>query len=192
MRETTLFSPFGTDIDLAAGDMKEPDRKIERRASSMRGHYRDAEALEMLIRDGGDPLHYEVLEKDIPERYGHLRIAISKLQPGDVAGECFMTKGHYHEAAETSEIYLCLRGTGYMLLKTEDGRCEALDMRPNRLVYVPPYWAHRSINTGKEPLVSLCIYPGEAGHNYGDIERQGFPKRIFKVDAGVKIVDSDS
>jgi glucose-6-phosphate isomerase len=191
MMDAGLFTPFGTDIDLATGEMKEPDRRVERRASSMRGHYKDGEALEQLIRGGGDPLHYEVFEKDIPERYGHLRVAISKLQPGTVAGECFMTKGHYHEVAETAEIYLCIRGGGYMLLKTEDGRCEALAMVPNRLVYVPPYWAHRSINTGEQPLISLCIYPGEAGHNYGDIEKQGFPKRIFKVDGKVNIVGSE-
>jgi hypothetical protein len=40
--------------------MKDPDRRVERRASSMRGHYQDAEALEKLIREEGDPLHYEV------------------------------------------------------------------------------------------------------------------------------------
>ena len=78
-----------------------------------------------------------------------------------------------------------------MLLKTVEGLCEPEAMEPGRLVYVPPYWAHRSINTGDEPLVSLCIYPGEAGHNYGDIEKQGFPKRIFKIDGQVKIVSSE-
>ena len=191
MKDMRLFSPFGTDIDLTAGVMKDPDRRIERRASSMRGHYQDSAALEQLIRDNGDPLHYEVFEKDIPEQYGHLRIAVSTLQPGTVGGECFMTKGHYHEVAETAEIYLCLRGSGYMLLKTVEGRCEALPMEPGRLVYVPPYWAHRSINTGDESLISLCIYPGEAGHNYGDIEKQGFPKRIFKINGRVDILASD-
>jgi glucose-6-phosphate isomerase len=47
------------------------------------------------------------------------------------------------------------------------------------MVYVPPYWAHRSINSGNEPLISFCVYPGDAGHNYGDIKEEGFPKRIF-------------
>jgi glucose-6-phosphate isomerase len=42
-------------------------------------------------------------------------------------------------------------------------------MRRSRMVYVPPHWAHRSINTGNEPLISFCVYPGDAGHNYGDI-----------------------
>ena len=54
-------------------------------------------------------------------------------------------------------------------------------MKRDRMVYVPPNWAHRSINTSKdEPLISFCVYPGDAGHNYGDIEQQGFGKRIFE------------
>ena len=35
---------------------------------------------------------------------------------------------------------------------------------------------------GSEPLISLCIYPGGAGHNYGDIETEGFPRRICRID----------
>ena len=90
-----------------------------------------------------------------------------------------MTKGHYHTVAETAEIYLCIRGDGYMLMKTPDGKSRAELMVRNRLVYVPPYWGHRSVNTGAAPLISLCVYPGEAGHNYGDIEQEGFPQRVF-------------
>jgi hypothetical protein len=49
-----------------------------------------------------------------------------------------------------------------------------------QMVYVPPFWAHRSVNTGREPLVSFCVYPAEAGHNYGDIAGEGFPQRVFR------------
>jgi len=66
-----------------------------------------------------------------------------------------------------------------MLMKTADGQCVAEPMQRNRMVYVPPCWAHRSINTGDESLISFCVYPGDAGHNYGDIAQQGFPKRVF-------------
>jgi len=53
-------------------------------------------------------------------------------------------------------------------------------MTRGRMVYVPPFWAHRSVNVGRDPLVSFCVYPAHAGHNYGDIEVQGFPKRVFE------------
>jgi glucose-6-phosphate isomerase len=61
-------------------------------------------------------------------------------------------------------------------------------MARGRLVYVPPSWAHRSVNTGAEPLVSFCVYPAEAGHNYGDIEDQGFPKRVLRVKGEPQLV----
>jgi len=188
MDSTQLMAPFGVDVDLVDGVLREPDRVVVRRASDLRGYYVDETALERLIEEGGDPVHYEVYEKAIPEEAGQLVFCISKLLPGRVGDECFMTKGHYHTVAETAEIYLGIRGRGYMLLKAPGGACVAEPMRRHRLVYVPPYWGHRSVNTGDEPLISLCIYPGEAGHNYGDIEREGFPKRVFIRD-GQEVIE---
>jgi len=182
------MSPFGLEIDLIEGAMATPDHHAARPASVMRGYYADAAALERLIAEQGDPLHYETFEAQIPEKYGHLALCISKLQPGRVGDEYFMTKGHYHTVAGTAEIYLCLRGQGYMLMKTADGRCVAEPMTRNRMVYVPPFWAHRSINTGQEPLISFCVYPAEAGHNYGDIATEGFPRRIF-CRGGVEVIE---
>jgi len=183
---TNLMQPLGVNIDLIDAVMDRPDLHVPRPASVMKGYYADPAALERLIASG-DPLHYETFEKDIPQEHGHLVFCISKLQPGLVGEEFFMTKGHFHEAPEMAEIYLCIRGCGYMLMKTSrdgSGRsdCVAEPMVRNRLVYVPPYWAHRSINTGVEPLISLCIYPGGAGHDFDDIREHGFPKRIFKVE----------
>jgi hypothetical protein len=36
-------------------------------------------------------------------------------------------------------------------------------------------------------LVSLCVYPGEAGHNYGDILTDGFPRRVFRQGDQVRV-----
>jgi len=180
--------PFGLEINIQTGEMLEPERAVIRRASDMRGHYADAEALERLISGEGDPIHYEVFEKPVPETPGNLMYCISKLQPGLVGDEFYMTKGHYHAVRDTAELYLCLRGQGFMLMKMETGECVAEAMARGRLVYVPPSWAHRSVNTGTEPLVSFCVYPAEAGHNYGDIEDQGFPKRVLRVQGEPQLV----
>ena len=182
-----LLKPFGVELDLDEGCMLNPEEHLERKASDMRGHYADEQALERLIETGNDPLHYEVFEVPVPRKAGQLMYCISKLQPGLVGDECFMTKGHYHTIADTAEIYLCLRGEGLTLMKTSDGRCEAVKMQRGVMVYVPPFWAHRSVNTGDEPLISFCIYPGHAGHNYGDIEKEGFPKRVFMLNGEVTI-----
>jgi len=192
MTDRDLMRPFGIEIDLQTGDMLEPERTVVRRASDMRGYYADTEALERLIQEGADPVHYEVFEKPVPETRGHLMYCISKLQPGSVGQEFFMTKGHYHEVRETAELYLCLTGQGLMLMKTEAGDCAAEAMARGRLVYVPPRWAHRSVNTGDEPLVSFCVYPAEAGHNYGDIEQEGFPKRVLRVNGRPELVGGGS
>ena len=175
---TSFIEPFAVGIDLEKATMRKAKHHLVRRASDMRGHYADAAALEALVK-AGDPVHYEVFEVPVPEEYGHLMYCISTLRPGRVGAECFMTKGHYHTRVETAEIYLCLRGEGIMLMKTSDGKSRAERMSRGRMVYVPPYWAHRSVNTGREPLVSFCVYPAEAGHNYGDIETEGFPCRVF-------------
>ena len=178
VERTSFLEPFVVDVDVDTATMPEATNHIVRRASAMRGHYADAAALDELIRNG-DPLHYEVFETPVPEEYGHLMYCISKLQPGRVGNEFFMTKGHYHTVLETAETYLGLQGTGFMVMKTPDGTFNAQPISRGKMVYVPPYWAHRSVNTGDEPLVSWCVYPGEAGHNYGDIEDEGFPKRVL-------------
>jgi len=183
------MAPFSLDIDLAEGIMRNPTNHIVRRASDMRGYYADEAALDRLIEENGDPVHYEVFERPVPLDQGQLMFCISKLYPGRVGDEYFFTKGHYHEVLETAEIYLALCGRGYMLMKTpDDGLCVAEAMARGRMVYVPPCWAHRSVNTGDEPLISFCVYPGEAGHNYGDIESQGFPKRVYFRDGKEQIV----
>lgn len=189
MAHQPVMEPFGVSLDLVNAVMQEPDANLQRKASSMRGHYADAEALDALIAQG-DPLHYEVFEKTIPHDHGQLQCGLSKLQPGTVGDECFMTKGHYHTIAETAEVYLCLRGQGYMLMKTTDGQCRAEYMERGRVVYVPPYWAHRSVNVGEEPFISFYVYPADAGHNYGDIEDEGFPRRIYKRGGQVEILDN--
>jgi glucose-6-phosphate isomerase len=177
--ETSLINPFGVELDLEKGLMHRAQNHLVRRASDMRGYYADAAALDRLIAEKSNPVHYEVFEVPVPEEYGHLMFCVSTLQAGLVGQEYFMTKGHYHSVPNTAETYLCLRGEGYMLMKTSDGKCVAERMTRGRMVYVPPFWAHRSINTGvAEPLVSFCVYPAEAGHNYGDIATEGFPKRI--------------
>lgn len=182
------MQPFGVDIDLAEGVMDRSDRVITRKASDMLGYYADERALERLIDEGADPVHYEVFEKIVPPEQGQLALCISSLQPGLVGEECFMTKGHYHADPGTAEVYLGIRGAGYILMKTTGGERVLQRIMRNRLVYVPPHWAHRSINTGAEPLVSLCVYPAQAGHNYGDIEREGFQRRVF-VRHGKEIVE---
>ena len=184
-----MMQPFSSVIDRATGALTDPDNVYDRHLSAMVDMYEDAEAARAAMA-AGDPVIYKVYEKKLPEVAGELQWCMSVTLPGRIGREYYMTKGHFHQVRGTAEIYLCVRGTGYMLMETEEGETSAVEMRPEVAVYVPPFWAHRSVNTGDEPLISFCVYPGDAGHDYGAIETQGFRKRIVEIDGKPAIIDN--
>ena len=91
-----------------------------------------------------------------------------------------MTKGHYHRRPDTSEVYLCLEGEGCFLIQTEEGDFESIVIQPGVVAYIPPYRGHRMVNTGSKPFVFFAIYPGDAGHNYGDREKVVLSRSLSK------------
>lgn len=165
------------------------DHHIERRLSSLRNKFCDVRAFQALL-DSCDPLIYEVYENRRPEAAGELASGLSIVHPGRVGREYFMTKGHYHEVRDTAEIYYCIRGKGALLMENESGDTAVEELHPGRVVYVTPRWAHRSINTGDEDLVTFFVYPGNAGHDYATIDATGFRKRIFDEHGIPTIVDN--
>lgn len=182
----TVIDPFALALDLASGRLEPVTSRVERHISDMRGMYSDREA-ERVLAGGDDPLVYEVLQYDVPNESGQLILCTTVLHPGHVGDEYFMTKGHYHAKRETSEVYLGLRGRGILVMRAEE-RFATLDMAPGTAAYVPPYWAHRTVNTGDEPLIFFAVYSGDAGHDYGTIERDGFPRRVVRRANGVELV----
>ncbi len=63
-------------------------------------------------------------------------------------------------------------------------------MTPGSCVYVPGRYAHRSINTGSDPLVMFFVFRADAGHDYGTIETKGFRKLIIEKNGRPTIVDN--
>jgi glucose-6-phosphate isomerase len=140
--------------------------------------------------DAGDALIYEVYETKRPEVAGELLSGLSIVHAGRVGNEYYMTKGHYHSVRDTGEIYYCMRGEGVLLMENEDGETVVEEFRPGRVVYVTPRWAHRSINTGKDDLVTFFVYPGNAGHDYATIDTTDFRKRVIERDGAMAVVDN--
>lgn len=167
------ISPFAIELDFKRGVLRPCNNIVRRHLSDMRGMYVDEAATEEAI-EGGDPLLYEVYQYDVPFENGQLLVVTSIIQPGKVGGEYYMTKGHFHEKEETAEVYLGLRGRGYLLLESRAEEFKVLPVEPGTVTYIPPYWAHRMVNTGKEEFIFFGVYPADAGHNYGDIETRGF------------------
>jgi len=183
-------APFTFDVSIADAILSEYDNHIERRLSAMKGQFLDTEAYEAMLAED-DALLYEVYEIKRPEVAGELLNGLSIVHPGKVGDEYFMTKGHFHSVLETSEVYYCLKGEGAMVMETPEGEWAVEPLRPNSVLYVPPRWAHRSVNTSlTEDLVTFFVYPGHAGHDYGTIETQGFRKLVVERNGVPTIIDN--
>jgi glucose-6-phosphate isomerase len=166
------------------------DNHIVRTLSALKGQFLDQETYNQMLADE-DRLIYEVYEIKRPEVEGEMLMGISIVHPGKVGNEFYMTKGHFHSVLETSEIYYCLRGEGFMVMETPEGDTSVEALSPGKVLYVPPRWAHRSVCTSRlEDLVTFFAYPANAGHDYGTIERSGFRKLVVDGDNGPEIIDN--
>lgn len=182
--------PFSYRITLEEESMAEFDQHVVRTLASMKGQYLDEPAHAAILAQG-DPVLYEVYYIERPEVAGELITGLSIVHPGKVGDEYYMTKGHYHAVLETAEIYHTLRGEGLMLMESPEGDWAVEELRPGRVLYIPPRWAHRSINTsGQEDLVTFFVYPGHAGHDYSTIEQRGFRKLVVERDGRPTLLDN--
>lgn len=191
MKDNILMTlkSFGVMFDPTTG-MAGGRAPIRRRLSQMKGIFTDKKAFrEKIAHD--DALVYEFYDLGIPCAAGEIAFGTSILYPGRVGAEYFLTKGHFHEVLETAEVYYCLRGQGLMLMENPEGDWEAREMSPGAAVYVPPRFAHRSINVSDtEPLVSFFAFRGDAGHDYRTIETGGFRKIVVTKNGRPEIVDN--
>lgn len=180
--------PFSVYFSLNNG-LSDTAPSIKRHLSKMAGMYADDAALRELLREG-DPLLYEFYDLGVQEAEGNLAFGASIVYPGKVGDEYYMTKGHFHTILDTAEVYYCIGGQGLMLMENPEGDWKAEPFAPGRAVYVPGRYAHRSINTGTEPLITFYVFRADAGHDYGSIETKGFRKIAVERDGKPAIVDN--
>lgn len=111
----------------------------------------------------------------------------STVHPGDVGGEYFMTRGHFHAVRDRGEIYATITGEGMLVLMDEERRGWTEPMRAGSTHYVPGRIAHRVVNTGNVPITFLACWPSDAGHDYAAIDAQGFSLRVMRRDGVVRV-----
>lgn len=182
--------PFIYDVALPGGIPSQHDHHVVRKLSDMEGYFYDTASYSTLLAQGDITL-YEVYQILRPESSGELMNGLSILHPGKVGDEYFMTKGHFHRMLETAEVYYCLQGQGAMVMEDPEGHWAIEDLHPGRVLYVPPRWAHRSVNTGTDTdLVTFYVFPGHAGHDYGAIQGRGFRKQVIESEGCPKVVDN--
>jgi len=167
-------------MELKLGDFRvhfTENEKQVRRLADMRHFFSDKLSVEKILKSQ-NPLIYEVYAKESAEKDG-LSYAMTVIKPGDIGGEYYMTKGHYHKKP-TGELYLGLQGSGVLVLQDAKAVCKNAPIEPGAIVYVPPGSGHRSVNTGDKDLKFLAVYRNDSGHNYNVVEKEGFKQKIMK------------
>lgn len=153
---------------------------LTRRMSDMAGVFA-REDLRLAAAESDDPVVYTVVSSPVPELPRELPQSITTIRPGEVDGELFVTKGHQHPDPQ-GEIYLGLEGVGGLLL-FDGERTSYVEMTVGMIGYIPPHWAHRSVNVGTEPYKFLAVYPGSAGHDYQWVLDHGMGQRVYRAGA---------
>lgn len=175
--------PCAFPVDLESGLLKGSGTRYQKRLSDLGGLYADSAAFADMAARQGDEVVYEVTDHRPSDEAGDLITGVTRMSPGKVGDEYFMTRGHVHALADRPELYFGLKGHGLMLMESVDGQTRIVEVRPQVACYVPPYWIHRSVNVGSEDLVMLFCYPADAGQDYAVIQRSnGLRMRI--VDDG--------
>ncbi len=188
MNQFNWDTSFLVDFDIETGRSKTA-RATKRYLSEMKEMYFDARAVENIL-ENNDPLIYEFHELGCPERAGDLAFGTTIVYPGKVGKEYYMTKGHFHTVLDTAEVYYTLAGEGYMVMENPEGDTLEIPLSKNQAVYVPRRYAHRTVNTGNEPLLLFYTFAADAGHDYGTIETKGYHKLILEENGRAVVADN--
>ncbi len=152
----------------------------EKRMKQLNGVFADADAFKLL-----DPeqLVYTV-QSHLPVQEGTpggLYFGTTTIQPGKVGNEYFMTRGHFHANSKRGEYYWGVQGKGVLILMDANRNTWAEFVFPGSLHYIDCDVAHRVANIGQSPLIFSACWISDAGHNYQEIEQNGFSSRLVEV-----------
>ncbi len=189
-----LREPASCSVSMVSGSMSGETGRYEKRLSDLLGVYDDAARLSALIDAMGDPVAYDVSEFRPSTDAGDLIFGVTRMSPGKVGREFFVTRGHIHARADRPEVYYGQKGIGLMQMESPHGETRTVEIGPQTICYVPPFWIHRSVNTGLEDLVMMFSYPADSGQDYGVIERSGGMRHRVVADGeeGWKLVDNSN
>ena len=180
--------PLRNVLNFSSGEMEPHREVVDQRLSGMGAAYADQEAVAALLGAGEDPVIYRAFDGKVPpHQAGHLAYRTTVVLPGEIGGEYYMTRGHHHDR-DSAELYLGMSGTGLMLMRNRDGDLCVEELSKNVTVYVPPGWAHRTVNTGSQEPMFLAVYFSDAGHDYGSVQQSGFGARVLVGGSGPEVV----
>ena len=161
--------------------------KLTRTIGDLKGLFQDQKSFE---EQDQNQIAYEV-ECYFPVAEGTeggLFFGITRLQPGTIGNEYLMTRGHSHNIENRAEFYWGIEGEGMLLFMDKDRNTWAEKIYPGSLHYIKGFTAHRVVNTGTSILSFGACWPSDAGHNYELIAKNGFSKRLMKINGEPQLV----
>lgn len=171
-----LMEPVKLTIDVAAGTLAGGSGRYEKRLSDLAGIYADKAAFAAMLAEG-DRVTYAVEDLKPNTNAGDMIFGITRMVPGRIGDEYFVTRGHIHAKGNRPEIYSGESGYGLMQLESPEGESRIIEVTPRSVCYVPPFWIHRSVNVGPADLVMTFSYPADSGQDYDIIARSGGMKQ---------------
>ncbi len=170
------IDPTQISFDVSSGVISPTGPTLVRRLSDLKGCFKD-ETTRAALADKDNKEVYRVTSSLVPEVPRELPQSITTIYCGNISGELFMTKGHQHPDPQ-GEIYLGLAGEGGVIM-FDGTKSKWVEVTVGKIAYIPPGWAHRSINTGKSEYKFLAVYPGSAGHDYQWVLDNGMGLRAY-------------
>jgi glucose-6-phosphate isomerase len=181
-----MLVPEGVAIDGMTGAVAPATGRYVKKLSALRELYQQPSLVDAYIAEHGDVDAYEVIEY---RREGcDICFGTTIMAPGKIGSEYFLTRGHYHARPECGETYYTQSGEGLLLLHSRSGERRAIEMRPGICAFIPPEWAHRSVNTGTVPHVFVWNCMIDAGHDYAEIAGRGMRQLAVERDGRPKVV----
>lgn len=177
-----LREPVSSVVDPLRGGMSGNTGRYEKRLADLKGLYEDEKAHADATARLDNPLVYDVEDFRPGDHAGDLIYGVTRMSPGLIGDEFYLTRGHIHAQADRPEIYYGQKGKGLMQLESPQGETRIVEIGPQTICYVPPYWIHRSINVGDEDLVMVFAYPSDSGQDYGIIETSNGMRHRVKTD----------
>jgi len=181
--------PMRLQVNLVSGDFSPFTDFYEHRLSQLAVLYHDQAAVHRMLAEG-DPLLFDGRTSLFVTSLSDFTYVVTRIYPGQVGDEYFMTKGHFHLLLEMPEIYFCLRGQGCLLLESAEGDFHSQWLSPGTVSHIPPGYAHRAVNVGGELLIFSAVQHLKAGHDYGKIAQRGFSKLVVQRDGKPQLVNN--
>ena len=149
-------------IDAISGSLADPARRYVKRVSDLVGIYGEKDEFARDVWQRKDEIACSVSDLGRSFAPGDLIYGTTWMAPGRSGDEFYMTRGYIHSKPARSETYAGISETGVLPPESPTGDIRTLDMAPGIVASVPPYWIHRSVNTGYWPLVMSFCFSADA------------------------------